>query len=329
MTVELDRIDRRLLNLMQSDFPLVREPFAELGKNLNLGAPEVLERVKRLQHEHIIRIIGPVFNSRNLGYRSTLVAMRIPEEGIERAAQMINRNPGVGHNYERGHFYNLWFTLAARGESALAEALGELREQISPEDMVDLPAVKLFKIRLFFDLEGKGNHRGSEAPRELTTVVLPSLSASERAIINELQRQLPLVERPFDGIAQNAGMDVEDFLAGCRSLKERGLMRRFGASIEQRHAGFTAGALVCWAVPEEKVDEAGMTMAGFPEVTHCYERRTCPRWPRYNMFTMVHGDSPEHIEGIISRMAAETSITEYEVLPTVREFKKERLKYEV
>ncbi len=329
MNIELDHIDRSLVNLLQSDFPLTREPFADLATRLGLDEQELLKRTEQLKENQIIRIIGPVFNSRTLGYQSTLVAMRIPENRIEAAAEIINNHPGVGHNYQRDHYYNLWFTLAVRGNADLEEALREFDEQIAPEAMFDLPATKLFKIRLFFDLEGNGNHSNDEIPVETQPVDSPSLSDTERAVVNEVQQQLPLVGRPFDSMAENAGMSVGDFLAGCRELKERGLLRRFGASIEQRNAGFVANALVCWAVPEGRVDDAGRTMADFKEVTHCYERQTCPQWPRYNIFTMIHGDSRENIEAILSRMSAETGIDECEILPTVREFKKERVKYRV
>ncbi len=329
MNIELDQIDRRLVTMLQSDFPLTREPFAELATRLGLDEQEVLKRTEQLRSNHVIRIIGPVFNSRSLGYQSTLVAMHISEEKIERSAEIINRHKGVGHNYQRDHYYNLWFTLAIRGDADLKETLREFEEQVAPESMFELPATKIFKIRLFFDLEGNGNHSSDEIPPEMQSAGSLSLSDTERIVANEVQRQLPLVKRPFDRMAANAGMCVDDFLAGCRSLKERGLIRRFGASIEQRNAGFTSNALVCWDVPGNRVDEAGRIMAGFKEITHCYERRTCPQWPRYNIFTMIHGDSRENIEAILSLISAETGMSEYEVLPTVREFKKERLKYEV
>ncbi len=329
MNIEMDRIDRRLLTLLQSDFPLTREPFADLATRLGLDEQGVLTRTEQLRANHVIRIIGPVFNSRSLGYQSTLVAMRISEEKIERAAKIINGHPGVGHNYQRDHYYNLWFTLAIRGDADLRKALWEFEEQVAPEDMFDLPAAKIFKIRLFFDLESNGNHAGDEIQPNTQPVDPVSLSAAERAVVNEVQQQFPLVGRPFDSMARNVGMSVEDFLAACRSLKERGLIRRFGASIEQRNAGFTANALVCWDVPGDRVDEVGKIMAGFKEVTHCYERQTCPQWPRYNVFTMIHGDSKGNIETILSLISAATGIGEYEVLPTAREFKKERVKYKL
>ncbi len=106
-------------------------------------------------------------------------------------------------------------------------------------------------------------------------------------------------------------------------------MRRFGASIEHNNAGFVANAMVCWAVPQSRIEEAGYKMAAFKEVTHCYERKTSPEWPRYNMFTMIHGKANAENSKTIAAISREIAIEEYEVLSTVREFKKERVKYRV
>lgn len=328
MSIDLDSTDKILVNLMQSEFPLAREPFADLGLRLGLTEEEVLKRAEELREKRIVRILGPVFNSRALGYQSTLVAMRVPEDRIERSAQVISDHPGVGHNYQRNHSYNLWFTLAIRGNKDLAATLQQFEEQIHPEMMLELPAVKLFKIRLFFDMEGNGNNTEDTATVEPQNTPV-FLSNVEQSVINEVQGQLPLVRHPFDEMAKNVEMDVEEFLRTCQSLQERGIMRRFGASIEHRNAGFVANAMVCWEVPVSRVDEVGYAMANFKEVTHCYERKIGPLWPRFNIFTMVHGNSNQQNEHTIARMADETGVHDYEVLTTVREFKKDRVIYKV
>ncbi|MDY6911230.1 MAG: radical SAM protein [Chloroflexota bacterium] len=327
VSFRMDEIDRSLVNLMQARFPLTRQPFADIAASLNLTESEVLQRVSRLRESSIVRIIGPVFNSRTLGYQSTLVAMRVPSARIEQAAHIISQHPGVGHNYQRDHYYNLWFTLAIRSETDLNAALNEFEQQIKPEDMLELPALRIFKIRLFFDMEGNGRHSADDASVGVQGIV--PLEPPERAVINEVQQNLPLVSRPFDEMAARIGMDIKDFLTCCRSLLNRGIMRRFGASIEHVNAGFTANTMVCWAVPQEHVDEVGQRMAALPEVTHCYERRTNTRWPRYNMFTMIHGKTREDNENTVEQLSRMTGITEYQALPTIREFKKERVKYHV
>ena len=328
LNIKLDQTERTLVNLMQTDFPLEQDPFAALGEKLGLSEAEVLRRVQELREKKIIRILGPVFNSRSLGYQSTLVAMRVPENRIEHAASIISQHSGVGHNYQRDHQYNLWFTLAIRGNHDLKKTLGEFEKQIQPESMFELPATKLFKIRLFFDLEGNGNHTEDTVTKTPQPVAAP-LSESERAVINEVQQQLPWINRPFDDIAQNAGVDIEEFLSICRSLQERGIMRRLGASIEHQNAGFVANAMVCWEVPQSRVDEVGYKMAAFKEVTHCYERKTNHLWPRYNVFTMIHADTEAKNVETVDRMIRKTGIDEYQVLSTKREFKKDRVRYRV
>ncbi len=328
MNIKLDQTERVLVNLMQTDFPLEREPFAVLGEKLELSELEVLRRTQELREKKIIRILGPVFNSRSIGYQSTLVAMRMAEGRIEHAASIISQHPGVGHNYQRDHQYNLWFTLAIRGTDDLKKTLNEFEKQIRPESMFELPATKLFKIRLFFDLEGNGNHN-EDTVTKTPQPVSGTLSEAERAVVNEVQQQLPLINRPFDDMAENAGMDIEEFLSICRSLQERGIMRRFGASIEHQNAGFVANAMVCWEIPQSKVDEVGYKMAAFKEVTHCYERKTNHLWPRYNVFTMIHADTVEKNGETVDRMIRETGMDEYQILTTKREFKKDRVKYRV
>lgn len=328
MTIEMDQTSRALVNLLQMDFPLTREPFSDVGSQLGLSEQEVLDRLEVLRRNQIIRILGPVFNSRALGYHSTLVAMRVPESRIEQAAEIINSHPGVGHNYQRDHQYNLWFTLAAQGSEALRETMKRFADQIVPEVLFDLPAKRLFKIRLFFDLEGNGSAEKESIKKDPQPVSV-QLTDKEKAVIREVQGQLPITNRPFDEMAKRAGVEIEEFLSICRSLRERGIMRRFGASIEHQNAGFTANAMVCWEVPQSEVSRVGNALAGFKEVTHCYERKTNHLWPKYNIFAMMHGNSKQENANTISRMMTETGISDYEVLTTVKEFKKERVRYGV
>ena len=127
-------------------------------------------------------------------------------------------------------------------------------------------------------------------------------------------------------MARNVGVEVDAFIDLCRSLRKRGIMRRFGASIEHQNAGFVANAMVCWLVPPVRVDEVGREMAAFTEVTHCYERKASPLWP-YNVFAMIHGKAKEDNDQTVARMAQQTGIRKYEILSTAKEFKKERVKY--
>jgi len=208
---KLDHTDRSLLNLLQAHFPLSRQPFAELGVSLGLDEKEVIERIGRLKQAQIIRCIGPIFDSRSLGYRSTLVAMRIPKERLERAVRIVNEHPGVSHNYARSSTLNLWFTLAVPPGDDLKNELQALVNRISPEEVLDLPAVRLFKIGVFFDVAGDGRVGGSlPAKPKRALQPAPTLSSSEEATVRELQQDIPLTSRPFDAIAERVGVGVDD-----------------------------------------------------------------------------------------------------------------------
>jgi len=321
--IRLDETDRSLLNKLQAEFPLSREPFADIASSIGLDEKDVIRRIIRLKNEQIIRNIGPIFDSRSLGYQSTLVAMRVPPSRLEQAAQLVSQYPGVSHNYQRRHYYNLWFTLAVPAGTELKNKLDEINDRIKPKIMFDLPVVKLFKIRTFFNMKGNG-HSTENIPDAETASSLPS--PLEWELIGELQQDIPLISRPFDAMAKQVGLDVNDLLDKCQSLKDRGIMRRFGASLRHTNAGFASNAMVGWIVPRHEVDDVGFKMASFSEVSHCYERRTNPQWP-YNVFTMVHGRTKKECLNTVERISGTTGIKEYAPLFTVREFKKERVKY--
>ena len=320
---KLDKIDKRLLNILQTEIPLRREPFAAIANGLGITEQETIDRVNRLKSSRMIRYISPIFNAGSLGYISTLVAVSVPEDRVEEAVRIVNALPGVSHNYQRKHYYNLWFTLTLPENVDREEVLQKLNDEIEPETIMDLPALRRFKARAFFDMEGRG-HLPADTPAEEPEAV--PLTVTDWAVILELQRDLPVVSRPFDVMARNAGFSVDEFLTRCRSLKERGVIKRYNAALRQKKAGFTANAMVCWSVPDELVKKAGRKMSAIDEVSHCYERVTNEDWP-YNLYTMIHARTPRECRDIIKRIAEGTDISQHAALFTVREFKKERVSY--
>ena len=148
----------------------------------------------------------------------------------------------------------------------------------------------------------------------------------DKSIIGLIQGDLPLKKRPFAELAESVGMTEEEFLARIRSLKESGIIRRFGATLRHQEAGFSSNAMVAWIVPEDKIEEVGHAMAGFKEVTHCYQRRPQKDW-RYNLFTMVHGDDKEACFRVAKRMSQVTGMKDYTLLFSEKEFKKTSMAY--
>jgi len=148
----MDDIDREILNKIQSGFPITSRPYLELGKHFALSEQEVIERVKRLRSEGVIRRIGGNFNSRKLNFTSTLCAAKVPKEKIEGFVDVVNRYKGVTHNYLREHDYNVWFTFIAPSATHIDSALKEISEITGIKDILNLPAVKIFKIKVDFDI---------------------------------------------------------------------------------------------------------------------------------------------------------------------------------
>ena len=148
----MDAVDKKILNILQTRFPVVPEPFDVVGAELGISGDEVLERVKRLKDSGVIRRIGAVFDSRKLGYTSTLCAARVPENQVRSFVEVVNGYPGVTHNYRRSHEYNIWFTFIAPDPDALEKALDEIRYRTGITDVISMPAVKTFKINATFEL---------------------------------------------------------------------------------------------------------------------------------------------------------------------------------
>lgn len=150
--MELDNLDRELLNIVQSGLPVSAEPYRELAESLVTTEEDVLARIGRLIESGTIRRLGGIFDSRRLGYTGTLCAMKVPPERVGEVAGLVNRYRGVTHNYLRDHGYNMWFTLLAPDKGHIERILEEIRAQSGIEDLISLPAVRLFKIKVNFDL---------------------------------------------------------------------------------------------------------------------------------------------------------------------------------
>jgi len=149
----MDKIDKRLLTIIQKDLPICSHPYQKIGEKLGISEEEVIERVRKLKEAGIIRRMGGVFDSRKLGYKSTLCAMEVPRDKLEEVVQVVNKYVGITHNYLRPHQYNLWFTLITPSKDKLEKVITEIEEQ-SGLKVYNLPALKLFKIKVNFSVPG-------------------------------------------------------------------------------------------------------------------------------------------------------------------------------
>ena len=302
--VELDELDKRLLNLMQADFPIAPRPYRHVAERAGITEEQAMARVRQLLEDRIIRQVTPIFDTRALGYSSMLVAAKVDPENPWRAAQVINEHPGVSHNYLRNHDFNIWFTIATEPGSPLGlegtlEVLGRLA---GAESIRQLPTLKLFKIRMDLEME-----RGTDALARAAEAAPPAETEAQPyddqdiAVIRALQGDMPVVSQPYASAAAAVGLPQERFLEHLDGMRERRLLRRVAAILFHRRAGFSANGMGVWKVPEERVMELGPRMASFRGISHCYERPTYADWP-YSIFTMAHGRSKEECDAILDEI---------------------------
>lgn len=321
----MDTLDRRLLTRLQASFPLEARPFAALGWELGLAESEVIERLRLLKAQRILRQVSAIFDSRLLGYQTTLVAFGVPEGRLEQAGAVVNQQPGVSHNYARDYKYNLWFTWTLPEHDGMAQQVSALAAQAGAESFLLLPALRVFKIGVTLDLEEGRAVSRAQAQDDLPRPGGP-LTPPEKDVVRELQRDLPLDPHPFLAMAQRLGLDEEGLLDVARDLQRRGIMRRYGAVLHHREAGFTANAMICWPVAPDRTEVVGHSLAAFPEVTHCYQRPTYPDWP-YGILSMVHASTRQECYTLAERMEQTVQVKDYVLLFSYREFKKARVKY--
>jgi DNA-binding Lrp family transcriptional regulator len=324
---ELSELDRKLLDQLQRELPLVERPFAEIARRIGSSENQVLQQVRELSGPPPapIRQISAIFDSKMLGYQSCLVAAKVEQSRIAEAAAIINEHPGVSHNYEREHAYNLWFTLAVPPDSTLGlERSAERLKELSGATQLRLmPSVKLYKIGVRFDL---GGEESAPSNGKLVAHDPVQIGHDDRKIIRVLQQHLPIEARPFDIWAKQAELSADQLLAAAKRYIELGVMRRFSAVLRHRAIGVSANAMGVWIVPADQQDRFGEIAAQNPAVSHCYLRPSYPDWP-YSLFTMVHGKTRVDCEATLAAISVATGINEYTSLYSSHEFKKVRIKY--
>ncbi len=152
------------------------------------------------------------------------------------------------------------------------------------------------------------------------------LTELEKKIIASLQGTIPITQRPYLEISRKLGIEEEIYLSTLQSLCDRGIIRRFGATLRHQKSGFSANAMGAWQVDEDRIDEVGKKMASFREVTHCYRRNPADGWP-YNLYTMIHGADEEACREIARKMAEKAQVENYTLLFSRKELKKTSMQY--
>ena len=326
----VDEIGGKILNEIQDEFPLCRRPFEAIGRSLGTGEAEVIERLAKAKASGVLRQVSAIFDTNALGYKSSLVAMRIPPDRLLQAARVINSHPGVSHNYKREHTFNLWLTVAVPPSGSIEWTVQRLVKLAGAESARLLPTVRLYKIGVSLDMTGerpidaRGEPEYSDERRQSAAAI--PLTEFDIALVRALQEDLDLVPEPFAPVAEQVGLSQERLLEETRRLQRQGHLRRVAAIMRHRIAGYTANGMAVWAVPEDRIDEIGPLMASFRAVSHCYRRPTYPDWP-YSVFTMIHARSRAECEATAAAIEAETGIHGRAMLYSTTEYKKMRLRY--
>ncbi len=331
--MQLSEMEKHLLNDFQHGFPLNVNPFKRVAEIQNSQERVVLNTFKNLQAQGLVSRIGPVFSPNSVGV-STLAAMAVPEERLEEIAALVSKFREVNHNYEREHRFNLWFVVTAENSQALQHALKEISAKVA-YPLISLPLLRDYHIDLGFKLNfngGDDNDRRKILPienRHRWTAGQYNTSEIEERVIGAIQSGLPLVERPYESIAEETGLSEQQVLNVIVRLVRIGVIKRWGVVVRHHELGYSSNAMVVWDIPDHELDSIAGELAKTDCVTLCYERpRRLPHW-RYNLFCMIHGKDRERvlsaIDAIRYRLGLEN--TEHQVLFSKRRFKQKGATY--
>ena len=323
----LGESDKELLNEIQWTFPLVTRPFDAIAKKFDTTPEIIKEKLNNLKEIGVLRQLSAIFDTRKLGYTSSLVAMEIEHDKLEHVASQINRHPGVSHNYERDHQFNLWFTLAVPPGADLNSELEKFNVLKGIKKVRMLPTLQLFKIGVKLDMVDDKKHEvaPTEEKKEIKNIKFEP-TEDDKDFIRELQKDMEIIDEPFVKAANNLGITEDELFSKMKHYESLGVLRRFAAILRHRQVGFTANGMIVWKVPEDRITSVGETFGSFPQVSHCYERPTYDDWP-YNVFSMIHCKTHDEAHDVAKTIQNQIDVNEYKILFSSREFKKTRVEY--
>jgi len=330
---EVDAVDAAIVDGWQSGFPVTQRPFEAVAADVGVDEAEALERVQRLYDEGIVRRFGPVLNPPVIG-SSTLAAVKAPDDRFEAVAAVINGYDQVNHNYARDHEWNMWFVVTAGSEERRNEIIAEIEERTGCAVLV-LPMLTDF----YIDLEFPVVNTDRFARESLTETDVSATRISERAaadltpldrhVLLETQDGFPLTGTPYGDVAEAVDAPVRDVLDRIEGLRNDGCIKRIGCVVNHLVTGFDANCMVVWDVPDEDLDDRGVSVGRLPYVTLCYHRPRRPEqdW-QYNLFTMIHGREQSAVDEKIDELASEHLPYGHERLYSTETLKQTGARYE-
>ncbi len=324
-------LDDLVLSRIQTGFPLSARPYDVLADLFDVSPEAVQAATANLRGRGIIRRIGATFDPSHLGYVSTLAALAAPEDRIDRIADIVNGYDEVTHNYQRDDRHSLWFTVIAPSRPRIGAVLAAIESRAACGPVLDLPATRLFKIRVNFPVAGI-DVAGFEPHTTVPASVRPALfTDAERTLVRALQGDIGTGPTPFADLAETVGITEAEVIATVDQWCKAGIVRRLGAVVRHRTMGVTANAMTVWDVPDDRAVDAGEAMASFTEVSHCYERVRAEAWPS-NLYAMVHGPTPDACRQTTARIHASLAargitVPAPRLLFSTKEFKKTSMRY--
>lgn len=325
----LNESDSKLLEIIQEDIPLVSNPFSAIARKCNLEEEDAINRLKYFYSENIIREISAILSAEKLGYKSTLVAVSAHEKNMDKLVDKINIHPGVSHNYLRKNKYNIWFTLTIHKDMDFKHEIDKMFNNNNVLNYLILPSVKTFKIKVNFKLSDnnkkiswkKSNNIGTRQNKK--KIILTDL---DKQIIMNLQQNLMIKKEPWKELWESLDISEQQLFDSVERLKDSGVIKRIAGVLRHRKVGFNFNGMICFDIPLNEVSETGRKLAGYKEITHCYQRQICPEW-NYSVYAMIHAKTEEQCNALIRKIAGEVGCKDYITLFSTKEFKKERVKY--
>jgi DNA-binding Lrp family transcriptional regulator len=292
-------LERAFINRYQGGFPLLDNPFVIVAANLGCTEYALINTIRGLLDSGLLSRFGPLYDAIKLGGGLTLAALSVPEDRFEHIAARINEYPQVAHNYRREHSLNMWFVLATESAEDIDIILNEI-EQTTGLDVYNFPKQQEFYIGLWLKLD---------EDNQVTTISLPpAMSATmttdaryttdelDRRIISLTQAGLPVVDDPYQAIADIADCTSREVIQRLQNMLSKGIIRRIGAVPNHYRLGLKANGMTVWDVPDDQAMDMGRRIGQLDFVSHCYLRpRHLPVWP-YNLFAMVHGHTREEVD---------------------------------
>jgi len=329
------QLEEKILNRIQKDIKISESPFLELMEELKIERDKFLTTLQGLRDEGIIRIICGIFNAGKIGYQSTLVAFEVLDRDIDHASKIITEHSGVSHNYLRGHRYNIWFTITIKRGLSLENTISELAEKSRAKDSLILKNEKLFKIGLMLEVghgddERRTNFDDPACHNIETDSSYREITEEEKNAVKLLQIDLPGVMRPFQWLIERENIDISEkrLIDIGESLKKEGILRRYSAVLKHQKAGFTSNAMTAWKFHNITNESDIISIfRSIPNISHLYLRTIYPgRW-EYPLFAMIHAKNSKELTNIIKGLEEKTGINDYQILYSLKEFKKSRVQY--